>query len=183
MKRIVAIVIAIMVIVFFSWKWYQTDQERQRYKSNFEAEKLYRSQERLINGKELTEMYDINEKLQVKLGIKDKQIAQLMGAPIKYRDTGRVEVRIRPGDTVKVYPDSIHSFFERPCYDLNILLYKGQFYESMYYHDSLYPVIYRKRPHKFLFIKYGKWTHHGAIYSSCTDSVYSVFENIRVKDR
>lgn len=181
--RVNDIINALILFVFVGialWWGFGQRTKKLRYKDNFEAEAKYRDQERQISQNEIKDLYKIAEDLQKKLAIKPKQIERIIQGEIKYIDTGSTRVIFRPSDTVLVYPDSLYGKIEKSCYSLSYSIYEGIFRHSLNYHDSLDVLLYRERPHKFLFIKYGRWRHKATIYSNCADSTYKVFNNISV---
>lgn len=123
------------------------------------------------------------DSLSRQLGIKPKQIVQWMKGEIEYRDTGSVVVIPPRIDTVKIYPDSVHGRVERDCYTIDILLYQNRFYTELQYRDELMPVIYRERPRRILFVRFGRWQYRAEILSKCDKTKISVFENVYVKGR
>lgn len=165
--------------------WWGVSQraEKLRYRDNFEAEQLYMDQERQITGRELKQLYETAEDLQKKLGIKPKQVVQWMQAEVKYIDTGSTVIQYNPTDTVFVYPDSLYGSIDRDCYKMDWLLYRGLFSEKMAYNDSLQIMLYRERANRVWFVRFGRWKHKAALYSSCRDSVYKVFDNVSVVGR
>lgn len=174
----IILILILGIIMAFKWGVGQM-KEKVRYRNNYEAVQLYRDQEQVLHSNELTAYNNIVIKLQKELKLKPKQIERILQGEIRYQDTGSVKIQFKDRE-VKVYPDSIHGMINKPCYDLNLLLYKGKFYEALSYHDTLSGVLYKKRPHKFLFIKYGRWIHKGALYSSCRDTMMIPFNNIKV---
>ncbi|MFA6876131.1 MAG: DUF6549 family protein [Parabacteroides sp.] len=180
-KLIIAgIIIALLtsLIGAIAWGVSQT-KEKVKYKNNYEAVTLYRDQEQTLYVNELKSYNDIVIKLQKELGIKPKQIEHFTQGEIQYQDTGSVKIKYKDRE-VKVYPDSLYFAIARPCYDLSLLIYKGKAYESLKYHDTITGTLYKERPHKFLFVRYGKWIHKAAIYSSCRDTSFIPFNNVKV---
>jgi len=169
-----------LLLIMSGWFGYRQLSEAKRYKQNWIAEKQHRDQERVVTQRELSTVYNITEGLQRQLNIKPKQVERWMRAPVQYRDTGTTKTITIPADTILIYPDSITGVLRMPCYDLSILLYRGQFSVEQAGNDTISVILYRTRPKKFLFIKYGAWIHRAALYSSCRDSVYQVTENVRV---
>lgn len=169
-----------VLLILLGWFGYRQMSEAKRYKQNWIAEKQERDQERVITQKELSTVYNIAEGLQKKLGLKPKQVDRWLRGAIQYVDTGSTKTISVPPDTVLIYPDSITGVLRLPCYDLSILLYRGQFSVEQRGNDTISVILYRNRPKKFLFIKYGAWAHRAALYSSCRDSVYKVFDNVKV---
>ena len=176
------IVIGLSVLLALScWFGYRQYSEAKRYKQNWIAEKHERDQERAVTQKELSTVYNITEGLQKKLGLKPKQVERLVQGEISFRDTGRTKEIFIPADTVFIYPDSISGVITSDCYNIDILLYKAVFTAKLDYKDTLSLMMYRERPHKFLFVKYGRWRHRAALYSGCSGSVYKVFNNVSIQ--
>lgn len=123
------------------------------------------------------------DSLSREIGIKPKQIVQWMKGEIEYRDTGSVVIVQPRIDTVKIYPDSVHGRVEKDCYTIDILLYQNRFYTELQYRDELTPVIYRERPRRIWFVKFGCWQYRVEILSKCDKTKISVFENVYVKGR
>lgn len=117
------------------------------------------------------------------LKVKPKQIVRWQKAEIEYRDTGSVVIVQPRIDTVKIYPDSVHGRVEKDCYTIDILLYQNRFYTELQYRDELTPVIYRERPRRIWFVKFGRWQYRVEILSKCEKTKISVFENVYVKGR
>lgn len=172
---------AILLIIIAGLVWLATHQrsELKRTRANWQAEVQDLGRQQDVTQRELTQMYDVADSLQAKLNIKPKQIVQYIRVPVQYRDTGSVKIN-SVHDTVKAYPDSITGLVQMPCYDLSILLYKGTYYTDLQYKDDIEVVLYRIRPRKFLFIRYGKWQNEAALISSCRDTVYKPVRNVKV---
>lgn len=183
MKRIIAI-IALAIGLFLALMWGLSQRsEKLRHKDNYEAVTTdlgIEQQLKLSEIKKNEELSKINKLLKDSLGIKPKQIDHYIVGEIQYRDTGRIDTLLYGRDTTKVYRDSLHFAIVRPCYDLDILIYKGKATESLSYHDTITGTLYRERPHKFLFIKYGRWQHKGVFYSSCRGEFTIPNQNIKV---
>ena len=179
MKQLTTYLILAATIAGLIWLNLHQRSELTRTRANWRAEvqDLIRQQD--VTQRELVQMYDITERLQQELNIKPKQIVQYIRVPVQYRDTGSVKINT-VHDTVKVYPDSISGLIKRPCYDLSILLYRGEFVTQMSYKDTTEVVLYRTRPHRFWFIRYGKWQHQAALISACRDTIYRPVRNIKV---
>jgi hypothetical protein len=183
LTQIINIAILLLCVSAALWWGFKQRSEKLRYLDNFNAEKKDRDQEREITGKEFKKLYGVTEKLQKELGIKPKQVVHWLQGEISYRDTGSTKVFYRPGDTIKIYPDSLYGSIHKDCYTMDWLLYKEMFTESLNYKDSLQVMLYRERSKRIWFIKYGRWLHSAALYSGCRDSVYKVFDNVKVKGR
>lgn len=174
---------ASIIIVLSIFTWYNLNQRYKRIiaERNFAAAELYHEDEIELTKKQAREFYSSTiDSLSRQLSIKPKQVTHWIKGEVEYRDTGSVVYKERPGDTILIYPDSITGIIKKPCYDLNLLLYKGVFYENMVYHDKMTAVIYRERPHKILFIKYGKWKYKAAIISECRNDTIKVTNNIKI---
>lgn len=177
----VKIIIGLSVLlILLGWFGYRQMSEAKRYKQNWIAEKQERDQERVVTQKELSTVYNIAEGLQKQLNIKPKHVDRWVRGAIQYVDTGSTRTITIPADTMLIYPDSISGVLTMPCYDLSILLYKGKFSVTQSGKDTISVILYRNRPKKFLFIRYGGWINKAALYSSCRDSVYKVFDNVKV---
>ncbi len=117
------------------------------------------------------------------LKVKPKQIVRWQKAELIYQDTGSVVIVPPRIDTVKIYPDSVHARVGNDCYTIDILLYRNMFYTELQYRDELTPVIYRERPRRIWFVKFGRWQYRVEILSKCDKAKISVFENVYVKGR
>lgn len=179
MKNIKTYTILALIIAVLVWLAYHQRSELKRTRANWRAEVQDIGRQQNVTQRELVEIYDIAERLQMKLNIKPKHIVQYIRVPVQYKDTGSVKIDTRH-DTVKIYPDSITGVIKRPCYDLSILLYRGTYYADLHYKDTTEVVLYRVRPNRFWFIRYGKWQHEAALISACRDTVYRPVRNIRV---
>lgn len=182
LNQLINLAVMLAIVFFIGRAWFIERQVRITAENNYAAEVAYNDREVNLTKKQAKEFWGgVLTKVAEKSGTKTKYITRFIQGDIQYRDTGSVAVVYRPGDTVLVYPDSITGLIQKPCYDLNLLLYKGKFYESIDYHDSLSMALYKgKRTKRVLFIRYGKRPIHGVIYSHCTDSVYKVFNNLNI---
>lgn len=117
------------------------------------------------------------------LGIKPKQLVRWMVGQVRYQDTGSTVIVVPKADTVLVYPDSLTAHFKQNCYTLDVLFYKGAASHTLNYRDDIIPVIFRERPYKFWFIRYGKWQYRAEILSMCSDSSIKVINNVSIKNR
>lgn len=184
MKRTIAIILLSLAIISMGKIIYNLNNEKIRWKNNYEAEHTARDQEKQLTKKELGIYYGkIIDKLQEKLDVKPKFIERIIQGEVMYRDTGSTRIINSGANPIKIYPDSLNFKIKRPCYDLSILVYKGIAFDNIIMHDSISAILYKKRPYKFLFIEYGRWEHKAAIFSSCSDTVYKSFENIKVIKR
>lgn len=182
LNQIINLIILTVCSALCLWWGYGQREKRITAENNFAAEAKYHDSQITLTKKQAKEFYSgILTILGDKLSVKPKQITHIIQGEIIYRDTGSVAVIYRPGDTILVYPDSITGLIQRPCYDLNLLLYKGKFIEQLDYHDSLAVALYRERPHKFLFIKWGRWNYRAAMYSGCRGEVYQVINNLKIE--
>lgn len=177
--------IAILVACLSAALWWGFSQRRDKltYRDNWKAEKHYLDQERIVTSREMSELYKESTVLQKRLGLKPKQVERLVQGEISFRDTGRTKEIFIPADTVFIYPDSISGVITSDCYNIDILLYKAIFTAKLDYKDTLSLMMYRERPHKFLFVKYGRWRHRATLYSGCRDSVYKVFNNLNIQGK
>lgn len=180
MKRLIAIIILSVIIIVLLSILLKSCKDNAILESNFIAERVEKENQRELDRKIFNNIYDSITVLSEKLKLKPKQIIQYLEAPVHYKDTGSTRIINSGKDTLRIYPDSLYATIKRSCYDLDILFYKGQLNHTLRYHDSIYAVIYRERPKKLFFIKYGKWKFKGLIYSSCNDSAYQVIDNIKV---
>lgn len=179
MKHITSYAVLIIIIVAMSFVAMHQRSELTRVRANWRAEVQDLGRQQDVTQRELTQMYDVADSLQDKLNIKPKQITHYIKVPIQYRDTGSVKVNT-VHDTILIYPDSVTGIVKMPCYDISILLYKGTYYTDIQYNDDIEVVLYRIRPRKFWFIRYGKWQNEAALISSCRDTVYKPVRNIHV---
>jgi hypothetical protein len=181
LNQIINFAIVGLMLIAFSVIYFNERATRKLAESNFSAAVKHHDVQIELTKRQAEQLYGKQiDSLAEQLSIKPKQITQYIKGDIQYRDTGSVKIIARPGDTVLVYPDSITGMISKPCYDLSLLLYKGKFYEQLDYHDVISSVIYRERPHKIWFIKYGRWRYRGAIYSNCRDTTYVPFEVVKV---
>lgn len=180
--RKATVIILVLAIALASTLYWGIAQRNEaiRQQNNFEAQLLFKDQQREVTQKQLRTLYSFVQTLQDKLNIKPKQIERIIQADIVYTDRFVSDTIYAGKDTLKVYPDSLHGVIQRPCYDLNYLLYKGDFSGVVSIHDSITCVMYKQRPHRLLFIKYGRWQHKALFYSKCMDSTYRAVENIQV---
>ena len=179
MKHLPTYAILLLIIAGLVWLATHQQSELKRTRANWQSEVQDLGRQQDVTQRELVHLYDVTDSLQAKLNIKPKQITQYIKFPVQYRDTGSVKIITRH-DTVKVYPDSITGVVRMQCYDLSILLYKGTFYTDLQYKDDIEVVLYRIRPRKLWFIRYGKWQNEAALISSCRDTVYKAVRNVKV---
>lgn len=184
LNQIVNIIIMAAIAFIIGRAWYKERENRITAENNLSASEVYHNQQKDLTKKQAKEFYGgVLTILGDKLGVKPKQITGFIQGEVQYRDTGSTKVIERTGDTILVYPDSLTGSIERPCYTLDWLLYKGYFTEYLDYHDSITLAMYRERPHKFLFIKYGRWINKAEIYSGCNGSTIKVFNNVKIRGR
>jgi hypothetical protein len=182
MKKNITIAILLLTVTALTWYVFNQASNIKRIRHNWIADVQELSEEREVTQRELRQVYDIAEELQVQLSLKPKQIIQYLETPVQWRDTGSTVIHTHR-DTVLVYPDSITGLVSKPCYDLNILLLRGQIYTDLDFKDTLKVVMYRRRPHRLWFIRYGRWINDAAVISECRDTVYIPTQNIKVRNR
>lgn len=182
MKTYMTIVILAFMLVMSTLWGLSERAEKTRVKSNLDAEILSRDSERQYTRKELLRYDSTVRTLTDKLAIKPKQVERLVYVTQASRDTGTTRMIAHGASAVKVYADSSHFTINRPCYNLDILLYRGAAFATLDYNDKLSVILYRERPNNFWFIRYGKWKHKAAIYSECGDTIYPANNNIKVID-
>lgn len=179
LNKIFNTAIAVIIIGLVGWWGLNQYSGKITAENNLAAKIKYTDAAIYLTKRQAKEFYSATiDSLSHELNIKPKQITHWIKAEIKYRDTGSVVIKERPRDTILVYPDSITGIIKKPCYELHLLLYKGVFYEDMKYSDKMTAIIYRKRPKKILFIKYGKWQHRAAFLSECRNDTIKVINNV-----
>lgn len=149
-----------------------------RQQQSFYAERYATDQERWLTNKQLAELYQQNEGLQKQLALKPNQITRWLKGQVSYQDTGSIQICY---DTLEklVYPDKLHLEFDTPCYELDVYLNKGVASYHQQGNDTISCILYQERKHKLWFIRWGWKAEKAALYSSCRDSVYKVFDHVR----
>lgn len=163
----------------------QQRKEKIRIKNNFDAEIQNNSDAQTATQKELTFLYDKVEDLTSKLKIKPKQIIQILETDYQVKDTANERV---DGDTIiRIVRDSIYVTVDtikfniiRPCYQLSGYIADNRMNETINWRDTVSNVIYKYRPHKIWFIRYGNWRFTARTVSGCSDKVFILKENIKV---
>lgn len=158
--------------------------KRKLAEQNLLASERYKDMEIQITRRQADKIYgNTIDSLARELGIKPKQITKYLKAEIRYIDTGSVVIIPPKHDTVLVYPDSLTSHYTGDCYTLDMLLYKGIWSHKLDYRDDIIPVFFKERPHKFWFIRYGRWRYRCEILSMCSDSTIKVINNIDIRGK
>ena len=169
LNQIINFAIVAALLIAFGFIYANQRSKTKIAENNLAAQVVYHDRQIDITKRQAKELYGKTiDSLSQALKIRPKQITHWIKGEVKYKDTGSVVIETRPGDTVLIYPDSITGHIATECYNLDLLLYKGIFYETLNYHDSLTMVLSRERPHQFLFIKYGRWIHKASILSKCS---------------
>jgi len=181
LNQLLNLIILAACIALCLWWGFGQRAKRMTAESNYATSAIYHDQQVTLTKKQAKEFYGgVLNILGDKLGIKPKQITTYIKGDMRYQDTGSVKVIAGKNDTILVYPDSLTGLIQKPCYDLQLLLYKGHFFEQLNYHDSLSVALYRERQHRFLFIRYGRWVNRAAIYSSCRDTTLQIVDHVKI---
>lgn len=184
LNTIINDIIVLIIIGIFCLFYSGERNKRLTAERNLTASLLDKSLQIEVTKRQADRLYGATiDSLARALKVKPKQIVRWQKAEIEYRDTGSVVIVPPRIDTVKIYPDSLHGRVERDCYTIDILLYQNRFYTELQYRDELMPVIYRERPRRILFVRFGRWQYRVEILSKCDKAKISVFENVYVKGR
>jgi hypothetical protein len=113
------------------------------------------------------------------LKIKPKQVEKIVYVDVFTHDTIKVPVpaeitgpdRWKITDTGKCFKWSANAFKQGDSLKIQRTLFE--------YNNRTTEVYYRKRPHKFLFIHYGKWQYISEISSECGQPVQKTFNFIK----
>lgn len=128
-----------------------------------------------VGGKLLAE----RDSLSGALKIRPKQIEKIIYITTTEKDTVVKEVPVKVlgkdhwliADTGKCYTWKGEAFLS----DDSLSVKKTEFS----YHNKTTQVFYKKRPHKFLFIRYGKWTYLQQLSSECGESQQRTIEFVK----
>jgi len=187
MRRRISGIVLLCVILLIMLLWgINQRSEKLRYKSNFEAEVLHNGQQVIVTQSEYQRLYKDIDSLTRSLGLKPKQVIQIVQSNYEIVDsavgklTGDTIYQIR-NDTVIMYIDTLKFSIDRPCYILSGYLANNQIHEKLTLKDKSSLIIYRERPRKFLFIKYGRWQYSAILHSQCSGRIMSVDNNVLIK--
>ena len=119
------------------------------------------------------------EKLADSLRIKPKQIIKIEYRTITEYDTVPVLVDVNPiqkNEWLIADTGKCHIWRGIAKLELDSLIVKRTEYSN---ENELEEAFYRKRPHKFLFIKWGKWVNYHDVKPTCGEAKVEQFEFIK----
>ncbi|MBW6491858.1 MAG: hypothetical protein K0B15_11770 [Lentimicrobium sp.] len=144
-----------------------------RLKDNYSALLSDISLQQTVTNKEYKKLYSEIDRLTRELGLKPKQIIQIVQTTYTIKDTvtfplsGDTTYLVR-NDTVFSIIDTLRFNIERPCYKLSGWIYDSKIHENLLLKDKTSVVIYRERPNKLLFVKFGRWRYSALFHSECS---------------
>lgn len=159
--------------------------EKLRYKNNWQASVQKNGQQTFVTEMEYSRLYEEIDSLTRELGLKPKNVSQVIKANYIVEDSAVTVVQIdtiirRINDTVYVFQDTTRIDIERPCYHLTGYLIGKEFKHELEYRDSPTIVIERQRSKRIWFVKYGPWQYSAMFYSQCSNKLMWIEENILI---
>ena len=146
-----------------------------RLSRNQDAILLRQSEQVELTQREFKRLYYKEDSIAQLVGIKPKQLQQVIVNNYHYKDTSIVQFpTIKSGDTIK---------FVKPIGCLKVegyVLRDSISFTKPEFNDKLHTFLYGKRPHKFLFIKWGKWIIDAKTYSECKNDTIQVEKNLKI---
>jgi len=140
---------------------------------------LKNSEQIELTKREFTRLYHKEDSIAQFIGIKPKQLQNVIVNNYHYKDTSIVKFPLIPtntGDTVK---------FIKPTGCVRVegyVLNKDIIFNKVEVFDTFTTYLYGKRPHKFLFIKWGKWIIDAKTYSECKKDTIQVEKNLKINN-
>ena len=146
-----------------------------RLSRNQEALVLHTTEQVEITKREFQKLYHKEDSIAKSIGIKSNQVQQVIVNNYHYKDTSIVQFPLEEhGDTLKFIKPIGCIQVEGYVLDKNITFTKT---ESI---DTLTTILYGKRPHKFLFFKWGKWVIDAKTYSACKQDTIHIEKNLKI---
>lgn len=147
----------------------------ERLERNQNALVLNTSEQIELTKREFKKLYHKEDSIAQLVGIKPNQVQQVVVNNYHYKDTSIVQFpTIQVGDTIK---------FIKPVGCLKVegyVLRDSITFTKQEFNDKLHTFLYGKRPHKFLFIKWGKWIIDSKTYSECKQDIISIETNLKI---
>lgn len=183
-NRIILVLGIVVVLMFGSltalYKLYQNEkEERKRFNDNYVAVMTDRARQQELTAKELKELYPRYDSIAKQLGIKTKQITNIIETKYRFRDSV-VTTTVLKKDSV-----SEKSFFtlKEKCYTFSGFIKKDSIsFTNKEFKDNITTFLYKDWKHKYLFglIK-TKPFYTAKVYSECMKDTIGVQNNIKIK--
>ena len=134
------------------------------------------SRELQLNRQDFQRIYHKEDSIAKIVGIKPKQIQQVIVNNYHYKDSTTNYIPYR--DTIK--NDTMHFIAPLGCMKVEGYTTKsGIVFTNNEYNDILHTFLYKRYDHKFLFIKWGKYID-AKVYSECKKDTVAIEKNIKI---
>lgn len=170
----IGIVTFILLLISSLYLNYYLNKENKRNAANWATEAAGKDQAIFIKNGELKDNYAQLDSLRKVLGIRAKTVVTVFKTSYIYKDS----TLLIPVIDNQTYYDTINInrqySIKGSCYDLDIIKNGDSIYSLLNYHDSMIGYLYKERPHKFLFIRWGAWIYQLKIQSECQNKLINV---------
>jgi len=149
-----------------------------RLKQNQDALLANQSEQIDLTRREFKKYYHYEDSIAQKIDIKPNQVQNVIVNNYHYKDTSIIQFPLIPtkGDTLKFIAPIKCMKVEGYTIDKKIIFTNETF------NDKFHTFLYGVRPHKFLFIKWGKWIVDSKTYSECLNDTVSVEKNLKINN-
>lgn len=134
-----------------------------------------------LTTREFKNLYHKEDSIAQLVGIKSKQLQNVIVNNYHYKDSTIITIPLKP-DSIN-HSDTLKFIVPLGCITLKGYVVKDNItFSSKEYKDKLHTFLYGVRPHKFLFIKYGKWIIEAKTYSECLQKNINIEKNLRINE-
>ena len=136
-----------------------------------------------ITKKEFQRFYHREDSIMQILGIKPKQVQNVIVNNYHYKDSTTVIIPLQK-DTSHFKSDTLKFLAPLGCMKVSgYVINKTLIFEKESYNDKFHTFLYGERPHFFLGIKwlgYGKWVINSKTYSECLNDIVETESNLKI---
>ena len=191
MKKIKLYLIGIAILFVASLVVSRQVEHNKRIKAEAESERLATNNSQLIDNNSnsvalLIRKDEMSSKLSLKvdslskaLQIRPKQIEKIITITNTIHDTVKVPVYVETAGQDHWF---LSDTMQCALYEANVLLKESDIEvqrTKFDYSNKTIQTFYKRRPHKFIFIKYGKWQYKQKINPECGDVKINTIEFIK----
>lgn len=168
----------LLITVYFSIS--TCNKYRNKYKSQqstIETLVLNNQQQEEYSAKQFKKLYSKIDSLATSLNISSKNIEHVIINEYRFKDTVVTKTNL-----VNTTMDKVKYFMiGKSCYTIEGLVTPDSItVNAIDLKDKLTTFLYKYRPYKFWFIKYGRWRYSAKMYSECKGDTISIQKNIKI---
>jgi hypothetical protein len=156
-----------------------------RLERNQDALLINSREQQVLTTREFKRLYPKVDSLAQALGIKPKQVQNVIVNNYHYKDSTVVIVPLKPSDTIYSKSDTLKFLAPLGCMKVSgYVINKTLVFNKEFYNDKFHTFLYGERPHFLLGIKwlgYGKWIINSKTYSECLNDIITTESNLKIE--